>query len=35
MFWFGFAVGFIVAIALVIFAMWYMIRAINKKGSVG
>jgi len=35
MFWVGFAVGFIVAIAAVAFTMWYLIRLINKKGGVG
>jgi len=31
-FWSGFAVGFIAALALVVFAMWYSVRMINRKG---
>lgn len=31
----GFAVGFVAAIALVAFLVWYCIRAANKGGHVG
>jgi len=34
-FWMGFVLGFVAGLALVVFAIWYTIRMINKKGNVG